>query len=111
MDLSKLPKLSQTPEPPPQENAPSSNQQVPDYGRMDSSEFVGAEVWLSAIIGLVFLLLGRRFGMYLLSLIAHRDFHTNVNWLSGAKAGQEVAYRELEGFVCYNESAMFLFGL
>ena len=37
--------------------------------------------------------------------------HTNVNWLSGPKAGQEVAYRELEGFVFYNESAMFLFGL
>ena len=72
---------------------------------------VGAEVWVSAIIGLIFLLLGRRFAIYLLSILSGKAFHTNVNWISGAKAGQEVGYRELEGFIYYNESAMFAFGL
>jgi hypothetical protein len=108
MDLSKLPKLSQTPPSATVEPPPSAS---PDIHHDEPPERIGADVWLSAIIGLVFLLIGRRFAFYLFSMMTGAPFHTNVNWLSGPKAGQEVAYRELEGFVFYNESAMFLFGL
>ena len=112
MDLSKLPKLSETPPPPvtPEKPLPD-HKPIPDYGPPAPSEMVGAEVWVSAIIGLIFLLLGRRFAIYLLSILSGKAFHTGINWISGAKAGQEVGYRELEGFVFYNESAMFVFGL
>ena len=112
MDISKLPKLSETPRPPSDE--PGTWPRIDDVlagSRAESVAGIGAEVWLSAVVGVVFLLVGRRFAAYALSLLAHAPFHTNVNWLSGPKAGQEVAYRELEGFVFYNESAMFLFGL
>ena len=112
MDLSKLPKLSETPPPPaPPVESASNQEELSDHRRVDPSEMIGAEVWLSAIIGLIFLLLGRRFAIYLFSVVSGKAFHTGVNWISGAKAGQEVGYRELEGFVFFNESAMFAFGL
>lgn len=110
MDLSKLPKLSETPAPPePISPAPS---QTPARNTLPIDDgMVGAEVWLSAIIGLVFLLLGRNFALYLFSLITHRPYHTAVNWTSGAHAGEEVAYPDLVGYVMYTDASMFLFGL
>src|SRR4051812_5204524 len=49
MDLSKLPKLSDTPAPPPAEAAPASNARV-DYG-IQPREPGGAEAWISIAIG------------------------------------------------------------
>jgi hypothetical protein len=70
-----------------------------------------ADAWISAIIGFIFLIIGKNFGAYLFSLITRQPYHTGVNWVSGDKAGTEVAYPDLEGFVIWTDSAMFIFGI
>jgi hypothetical protein len=126
MDLSKLPKFSQSPPPPadPEDQASSAETSpsnapgfstpqagVPmDYGR-GAGAGVGAEVWISAIIGLIFLMIGWNFARYMGCVLTGQTYHTNVNWTAGPKAGTEVAYPELEGSVFWSESGMFSFGL
>jgi hypothetical protein len=112
MDMSKLPKLSKT-DPPPataaDDTTPSA--QVVDYARAADPSFSGGEIWFNLIVGVIFLLLGRGFGGYAWAKITHQPHHTFVNWTSGPNSGQEVAYRDLEGNVFLNESALFLFGV
>lgn len=125
MDISKLPRMSDTasqqrelgeqPQPP---NADALNPQQPPTAMRAApapeqpvSLGGGAEVWLSAILGFVFLLLGRSFGAYLLARMTGQVYHTGVNWTAGPLEGQEVAYPDLQGFVMLNDSAMFVFGL
>jgi len=110
VDLSKLPKLSDTPSPPPPDSA-EPERRIADYRRDEGGGSIGADVWLSAIIGLIFVLLGRRFARYLMATINGKDFPTGANWIAGPKQGQPVSYAELQGYVMYNEAAMFLFGL
>jgi hypothetical protein len=118
MDLSKLPKFSQSPPPPAEEKADAATEQsamppaaIPvDYGHSPSPG-IGAEVWISVIIGLIFLMIGWNFARYTGCVLTGQVYHTNVNWTAGPKAGSEVKYTELEGSVFWNDSAMFLFGL
>jgi hypothetical protein len=82
-----------------------------DYSLTPSrSPATGAEIWISLAIGLILMLMGARFGTYLISLITHEAFHTGVNWVAGPKAGQEVGYWELEGFTAWTEASLWLFG-
>ena len=111
MDLSKLPKLSDTPAPATPTAQEAAREHVPDDRREDKSHSVGAEVWLSAIIGLVFLLLGRRFAQYIASVMSGKTFSTGVDWVLGPKQGTPVSYPELQGYVMYTEASMFFFGL
>ena len=86
---------------------------VVDYAsnRVRADPGVGAEVWLSAVIGVVLMLMGRSFGGYLLAKVTGQPYHTNVSWTAGPKEGQEVAYWELDGFTALSDSAIWLFGL
>jgi len=56
-----------------------------------------------------------RYGTYLLSLVTHEPFHTNVTWNPNTpKAGQEVGYWQLDasfGFPAWTEASVWLFGL
>ena len=117
MDLSKLPKLSQSPPPPDNDasdpqpaNASTQAPRHVDYHPYREPG-IAAEVWISAIIGLIFLLMGWNFARYMGSVVTGQPFHTGVNWTEGPKAGSEVAYTELEGLVFWNDSAMFFFGV
>jgi hypothetical protein len=127
MDVSKLPRLSDTQaqvrdeqaraqaragpqEPTP---APSGAETIP-YAPVATRRVevgTGAEVWLAAIIGLVFLLIGKNFAAYLLAKMSGQVYHTNVIWQTGPQAGQEVAYPDLQGFVMLTDASMFLLGL
>jgi len=124
MDISKLPRLSNTdaPPPPPQPADPGSTgptaprpvEQLavaPQQPQSIGGGGGGAEVWLSAILGLVFVMLGRNFATYLVSRMVGSVYHTGVSWTAGPLEGQEVAYPDLQGFVMLNDAAMFLFGL
>jgi hypothetical protein len=71
---------------------------------------VGAEVWLSAIIGLVLMLIGKSFGGWLLAKATGQPHHTGVVWTDTERTGQEVGYWELQGFAALNDAAIFLFG-
>jgi len=116
MDISKLPKLSETKPPEAAAGAPEPPS-APTERRMDyrapayEPRGVGGEVWFGAIIGLILVLITRQFGSYLFALLTHQPFHTGVNWTEGPKAGQEVDYTQLEGGTFYSDSSVFLFGL
>ena len=71
----------------------------------------GAEVWLSVVLGVICLLLGMRFARWLLVTASGGTFSTGATWTSGEKAGQPVAYFELQGYPAYTEMAFFLFGV
>ena len=71
---------------------------------------IGAEVWLSAIIGIVLMLLKHSFAAWAVAALTGSAYHTNVNWTAGPNAGQEVAYWDLEGFTALEDAAVFLFG-
>lgn len=148
MDLSKLPKLSQTPAPPAQlSTAPVGDDDVPPPAvatsaytawcrechapNLPGSRFcagcggklktesesplgvgMGAEVWISAALGLLFMLLGRSFGGWLLARVTGATYQTGFTWEPGTPlAGQVVGYWDLEGLVALTDSAIFLFGL
>ncbi len=121
MDVSKLPRLSGdkkdsaseigalTPSPtksdsPAPATQPLSYTTAPPPG-------IGAEIWFSAIIGLIFLALGWTFGKYLTTTLSHQPFHTQVIWQTGPLAGTEVGYWDLEGGTAFSDSAIFLMGV
>jgi hypothetical protein len=92
---------------PQQQSAPST---APlDYAA-PAPRGVGAQVWFSAILGIVFMMLGWRFASFLIATISGREFHTGAVWTNGPKAGQEVAYFELSGYTAWSETGIFLFG-
>ncbi len=117
MDLSKLPQRSA---PPPQAPAPVTPPQPPpprvaiDYPMTgDGILSLGfAEVWIVAILAIIFLLLGRNFASYELSHLTGHPYHTNVTWTDDAHPpNTEVPYPQLEGFVYLTDSGVFFFGI
>ena len=92
---------------PPQYQQP--NQVPPGYGYGPSS--LAAEIWVSVIFGLIFLMLGSRFGGYGMSVLTNKTYHTGIPWIAGPKAGQEVTYPELTGKPIWSESGFFVLGL
>jgi hypothetical protein len=125
MDMSKLPRLSQTnkddaPEPvagqPGVAPPPPPRADTVEYARRDPGEYdrgysVGAEVWISVIFAIVYMFIGFNFARYMAAKVTGGTYHTNVNWTAGEKAGQEVDYYDLQGGTAHSDSAMFLFGL
>ncbi len=83
---------------------------APSYAAAQNAN-TGAEAWLSTILGIVFLYLGRTFGHFLLARLTGQPFHTNVFWNSGDNAGSEVAYSDLQGFTALSDAGIFLFGV
>jgi len=116
MDVSKLPKFSQTPSPPPEQtpNASDATQAAPaypmHYENRPPKPGLGAEIWLSAAIGLILMFVGGRFLMWAIATMSGKHFATGVNWTAGEKAGTEVDYWELMGYPALTECAIFLFG-
>jgi hypothetical protein len=119
MDLSKLPKLSDTQsQAPPVAPAPVEPFQPPGPSRSQTMDYrpgerqigVGVDIWISLVIGLLLLMMGASFGKYALASLRHQPYHTNVNWTSGPKDGTEVAYFELEGYTALSDMGIFLFG-
>jgi len=106
MDLSKLPKLSNTPKPPDStppnsESPPPSSRQV-DYGPEPTS--VGLEAWISIAVGAFLLLMYPRF----LQWLSHRAFGTNFNPFVDA-AGNVVPYSQVPAF--WSDLGPVLFGV
>jgi len=122
MDMSKLPRMSDTQRQQEahaaavaqQQQQPQPPSQGVDYRTppaVSLERSVGAEVWISVILGLVFVYMGWNFARYTIATLTGQTFHTNVTWNTGEKAGQEVAYFELMGGTAYTESGIFLFGV
>ena len=113
MDLSKLPKMSQTPPLPPSEPPQPGDTQrpVPDYQPVTLDAGVGGAVWISIAIGVILMLFGRSFAAYLWAKARGTPHNTGVNWTAGPKAGQVVDYWELQGYTGWTDAGIFIFGL
>lgn len=122
MDLSKLPKLSQTttrrndgPDPP----APRSPEPPYDRGSIDRAEpFPAMEIFLAIGVGLLFMLLGMSYGKYAWARATGGTYPTGVVWQAGhPKEGQPVAPEDLQGDYrkgfdqkMLSDSSLFVFG-
>jgi cytochrome c oxidase subunit IV len=117
MDISKLPKLSdtksQTPPASPPEPVEESRPAPIDYANNPRYQpsGIGADIWISLCIGILLCYLGGTFGSFAIAKITHHPFHTGVNWTTGPKNGAEVDYFDLEGFTAWSDMGVFLFGL
>jgi hypothetical protein len=125
MDLSKLPKLSDTKaaesaaappaDPMPVATAPPAP--APVYREPAAPPRpvgVGVDVWISTVIGLLFVFMGLQFARFAMAKVTHRPFHSDpvYTWPDDdPRAGQEVAYFDLQGYVAWTEMCAFLFGL
>jgi hypothetical protein len=117
MDLSKLPKLSDTKGQTAAENPDAPSPVVPQaaacYPVPPRRPGVGVDIWISLIIGILLLSLGGTFGRFLVAKISHQPFHTGVNWqyTDTPKDGTEVDYFDLQGYTAWSDMGIFLFGL
>jgi hypothetical protein len=134
VDLSKLPKLSNTAggQPPasandapiePRENATpvqaapvgriESNANPIDYMRPlpQGGSGIGPYVWFNTIVGILLLCLGWSFARYAGDKLTGKPFDTKTVYTDGPLAGQTVGYWDLDGFQAYTESGMFIFGI
>jgi hypothetical protein len=105
MDLSKLPKLSETPKPPapppPPQNDPPS-QKSTDYAPEPAS--VGMEAWISIAVGIFLLLMYPRF----LQWLSHRVIGSHFNPFVDS-AGNIVPYSQVPEF--WGDMGPVFFGL
>ena len=106
MDLSKLPKMSNTPKPPaptpPGDEAPPPKSPQLDYGPEPAS--VGLEAWISIAVGAFLLLMYPRF----LQWLSHRAFGTHFNPFVDS-AGNVVPYSQIPEF--WGDLGPVLFGV
>jgi hypothetical protein len=114
MDVSKLPRLSNTdsPQTPPDSSTPEPSAPAPQPppSRFDPVG-IGAEVWFAVIIGLIFMAIGNAFAQYEIGKLTHHPYHTKVFWQEGPNEGAEVLYPDLMGEQYYSDSGLFFFGL
>lgn len=134
MDISKLPKLSDTrsaTDAPPAAEAVSEPTPVPaaeravERGPMRQRDSVpyrsaydagppglGPEIWVSVVIGVIFVALGLGFAKWGVAKVAGRPFDTGVNWVTeDARNGSPVPYFQLLGHTAWQEAGEFFFGL
>jgi hypothetical protein len=114
MDLSKLPKLSDTKSQTPAktEPAPAPVQPVQQQQNMLARQpGVGVDIWISLVIGILLLMMGRNFGQWAIATLKHEPFHTGYFWPDEAPYnGREETYFELIGFTALSDMGIFLFG-
>jgi hypothetical protein len=114
MDISKLPKLSdskaqEAPAAPDQPVAPAPVP-TPQYPAGN----IGGDIWISLIVGILLCLLGKTFASFCMAKIMHQPYHTTFFWDSdgpGGKAGEEISYFNLPGFTAWSDMGLFIFGL
>jgi hypothetical protein len=68
-------------------------------------------VWVSAIVGLICIMLSWNFAKWLVTTLSGQTYNTGVNWIDGPNAGQPVGYFELATGWGYTEMGMFLLGV
>src|SRR4029077_15222864 len=72
---------------------------------------VVGEIWMSLILGLIYIYFGQSFAEYLWATVRGQAYHTNTTWVQGPRAGQEVAFWEMAGYFALSQAAIFTFGL
>ena len=122
MDISKLPRLSKTEgQAPGTGEQPAAETPSPDVPPVPTTRLIvyqepgfGLEMWITLILALLFLALGRQFASYAIATAGHQTYHTGVTWQEGANAGQEVPYPQLDasfGLPYWSDSGLLFFGL
>jgi hypothetical protein len=123
MDLSKLPRLSGDRAEPaqgagdaganPAKPAPAHPADPSD--RLEyavaAPRAVGPEVWLSCVVGLIFIWLGVDFAKWAVATATGHTFDSGVAWTTGPRTGQTVPYWEVLGYRALTDSSLFVFGV
>jgi hypothetical protein len=116
MDLSKLPKLSQT-DPPPADapDAPQTPAEPPAISYRTPSAILpagmGAEIWFNVIVAILAIFWGRSFAVYVLDTLDGKTFHTGFEWTDGDHAGQEIPYPQLGPYAMIGDAGLLFFGI
>lgn len=112
MDFSQLPKMSDTPKPPPPEKSEASDlvARPVEFAPVDGT-FGFASIWISLVVGAILMMLGANFGRWATATLSGTPFQTNVNWTAGPKEGQMVEYFDLQGGTAWSEAGLFLMGV
>lgn len=124
MDLSKLPKLSQSPPPAVQRDPvnadPAQSRPMPAapaYNTPSANAWdLGFELLMALILGVFFLTIGMRFGSWSIAKLSGRPFNTGVTWgPAGEAAGkawdEPVDYFDLQYGTAWNEMGYFVLGI
>jgi hypothetical protein len=126
MDLSKLPKLSDTQSQVPPPTAPAPVEALPaNVSRTQAHAHqqqaipyrppgIGGEIWISLIVGLILAYIGGNFAGFAKAKITHQAYHTGFTWDSDGPKGKkddEIAYFDLPGYQAWSDMGIFLFGL
>lgn len=105
MDLSKLPRLSETDKhAPPPVQEPQAERPVVSY-RAEASAPAGPEAWISIAVGAIVQLMSTRFWSFVLSKLAGRAF----TWTFNDEKGAPITYTQSVFFI--GDLALVLFGL
>jgi hypothetical protein len=118
MDVSKLPKLSDTksqiPEPATETPVPQAPVSMNYASRPYQPAGVGADIWISLVVGILLCMLGGTFGKFCIAKLTHQPFHSNMFWPDNdpqGRGGQEVDYFDVQGSQAWSDMGIFLFGV
>ncbi len=118
MDLSKLPRLSdsasQTPPPPPQSEVPPAPPQPVTYsqpGTYHQPHGISPDIWFNTVVGIILLFVGRSFASWLIATLTGQTFHTGVEWTQASGNSGEVPYFQLQGYTAWTDAGLFIFGV
>lgn len=110
MDISKLPKLSQTPATPAAEETQPTGTKIPPYSSEPREPAIpaagkGAEAWISIILGLILLFMFPRIIQYLSNRKHPEEFEKL--WKFSGKDGLPLPYTSTAFFLCDLALALF----
>ncbi|HEX8325266.1 MAG TPA: hypothetical protein VF595_15300 [Tepidisphaeraceae bacterium] len=71
----------------------------------------GVSAAISGLVGVVFLMLGARFGRWLAAVLTGRPFDTQVTWSQGPRTGQPVEYLDLAYGAAWYDAGLFATGV
>lgn len=113
MDLSQLPKMSDTPKPPPPAETATAATAAPAAYREPAGGFGPVAVWISLVIGLLFCMFGANAARWGVAKLSGHEFATGINWTeaAGDRAGTPVGYFELQGGTAWSEVGFFTMGV
>ena len=115
MDLSQLPKMSETPKPPPpavpETSTPRQGRAIDYASTPPAGAMGGVSVWISLVVGVIFLYFGQSFGGWLAATLTGKPFDTHVTWTTGPNEGQTVAYFQLQGGTAWSDAGFFTMGV
>lgn len=95
--------------PEPRRAEPQYERRIPEYAPA-APVTAGFGVFLSLILGVLFMFLGQRFARWAIAAMSGQPFSTDTTWMTGPNAGQQVPYWELAYSAAWTDMGIFTMG-